>query len=89
MRFQHGFHAGRVERCKARPQNQRQKYMQNSFPNSGSPLHVILDLRETAKEKIENRRLKGEFAGLRMGPSGGSVFGACNNKIIPIVCSMY
>ena len=28
------------------------------------------------RKKIENTRLKGEFAGLKMGPSGGSVFGA-------------
>ena len=28
------------------------------------------------RKKVENTRLKGEFAGLKMGPSGGPVFGA-------------
>ena len=59
------------------PKTNAKKCMQNRFPNSGPPLcGSFLFCVKLQRKKIENTRLKGEFAGLKMGPSGGPVFGA-------------
>ena len=75
VRFQPGFHAD-IERCKARPQTNVKKCLQNRFPDNGLTVRIKVVLREIAMVKLQIAGLKEEFAGLKMSPFGGLVFGA-------------
>ena len=51
--------------AKRAPKTNAKKCMQNRFPNSGPPLcGSLLFCVKLQRKKIENTRLKGEFAGL-------------------------